>query len=74
MGGRYFAEIVKEVAIDLAESKYQHVEPRLSIYGRSYDEYQRLADWAVRNDVYSDHIVWLIQIPRLFDIYKVNVQ
>ena len=71
MGGRYFAEIVNQVALDLEESKYQHAEPRLSIYGRSPDEYDQLAKWAVRNDVYSDHVVWLIQIPRLFDIYKV---
>ena len=71
MGGKYFAQIVKQVALDLEESKYQHAEPRLSIYGRTYDEYDQLAEWAVRNDVYSDHIVWLIQVPRLYNIYKV---
>ena len=72
MNGQFFADIVKQVGKDLEESKYQHAEPRLSIYGRRYDEFEKLAKWAVSNDVYSSHIVWLIQIPRIFDIYKVN--
>ena len=72
MNGQFFADIVKQVGMDLEESKYQHAEPRLSIYGRRYDEFEKLAKWAVSNDVYSSHIVWLIQIPRIFDIYKVN--
>ena len=74
MGGQYFADIVKQVGEDLEESKYQHAEPRLSIYGRRYDEFEKLAKWAVNNNVYSSHLVWLIQIPRIFDIYKKNNQ
>lgn len=70
--GKYFAEIIKEVMSDLEESKYQNAEPRLSIYGRSAKEWQALADWAVSNDVYSDNVRWLIQVPRLYDIYKSN--
>merc|ERR1712088_933163 len=27
---------------------------------------------AINNNVYSDNVRWLIQVPRLFDIYKVN--
>ena len=72
MNGQFFADIVKQVGQDLEESKYQHAEPRLSIYGRRYDEFEKLAKWAVSNDVYSSHIVWLIQVPRIFDIYKVH--
>ncbi|KRX87890.1 AMP deaminase 2 [Trichinella pseudospiralis] len=68
--GEFFAEVMKEVIADLAESKYQHAEYRLSIYGRSADEWDKLADWAIRNNVHSHHVRWLIQIPRLFDIYK----
>jgi len=74
MNGQFFADIVKQVGQDLEESKYQHAEPRLSIYGRRYDEFEKLAKWATSNDVYSSHIVWLIQIPRIFDIYKKNGQ
>ncbi|XP_068159360.1 AMP deaminase 2 isoform X2 [Drosophila tropicalis] len=72
LNGKYFAQIIKEVAFDLEESKYQNAELRLSIYGKSADEWNKLAKWAIDNDVYSSNIRWLIQIPRLFDIFKSN--
>lgn len=50
---------------DLEESKYQNSELRLSIYGRSRDEWDKLAKWAVKHRVYSDNVRWLIQVPRL---------
>jgi len=50
---------------DLDDSKYQNAEYRLSIYGRSADEWDNLAKWAIRHDVYSDNVRWLIQVPRL---------
>ncbi|GIY44938.1 AMP deaminase 2 [Caerostris darwini] len=70
--GKYFAAILKEVFSDLEESKYQNAEPRLSIYGRKMEEWDSLAEWAVRNNMYSDNVRYLIQIPRLYDIYKSN--
>ncbi|WKY11007.1 hypothetical protein Q1695_002950 [Nippostrongylus brasiliensis] len=70
VGGKYFAEVLKEVLSDLEDSKYQHAEPRLSIYGRSKDEWDKLAKWAITHDVWSPNVRWLIQIPRLYDIYK----
>ncbi|XP_043226127.1 AMP deaminase 2-like [Amphibalanus amphitrite] len=72
MKGRYFANIIKEVCADLEESKYQSAEPRLSIYGRSPGEWDKLAKWAVDNNVYSDNVRWLVQTPRLYDIYRSN--
>ncbi|XP_015231598.1 PREDICTED: AMP deaminase 2-like isoform X2 [Cyprinodon variegatus] len=72
--GKYFAHIVKEVMYDLEESKYQNSELRLSIYGRSRDEWDRLAEWAVKHRVYSDNVRWLIQVPRLFDVYHTKKQ
>ncbi|KAM3959322.1 AMP deaminase 2-like isoform 2-T3 [Aphomia sociella] len=72
MNGKYFARIIKEVASDLEESKYQNAELRLSIYGKSTDEWAKLAKWAIQYKVYSDNVRWLIQIPRLFDIFKSN--
>lgn len=70
--GRYFAQILNEVLYDLDESKYQNAELRLSIYGRNLDEWDNLAKWAIRNNVYSDNLRWLIQIPRIYDIYRSN--
>ena len=63
--GRYFAQLLKEVIIDLEESKYQNAELRISIYGRSKDEWDKLAKWAIDNEIYSNNIRWLIQVPRL---------
>ncbi|KAL1422682.1 hypothetical protein MTO96_003767 [Rhipicephalus appendiculatus] len=68
----YFAEILKEVMSDLEESKYQNAELRLSIYGRSRNEWDKLAKWAVRNTMYSDNVRWLVQVPRLYDVFKSN--
>nr|CAH8837947.1 unnamed protein product [Trichobilharzia regenti]CAH8837986.1 unnamed protein product [Trichobilharzia regenti]CAH8837989.1 unnamed protein product [Trichobilharzia regenti] len=67
--GVFFAHVLKEVFSDLSESKYQNAEPRLSIYGRSINEWDNLAKWAIDCKVYSDNVRWLIQVPRLFDVY-----
>ncbi|XP_061189305.1 AMP deaminase 2-like isoform X3 [Saccostrea echinata] len=70
INGKYFGHVIKEVMEDLEESKYQNAEYRLSIYGRSRDEWDKLARWAIANKIYSDNVRWMIQIPRLYDIYK----
>ncbi|XP_041083503.1 AMP deaminase 2-like isoform X2 [Polyodon spathula] len=72
--GKYFGHIIKEVMEDLEESKYQNVELRLSIYGRSRDEWDSLAKWAVKHKVHSDNVRWLVQVPRLFDVYRTKKQ
>lgn len=72
LNGKYFANIIKEVASDFEESKYQNAELRLSIYGKSPDEWFKLAKWAIDGNVASNNIRWLIQIPRLYDIFKTN--
>ena len=68
--GRYLAEITKEVISDLESSKYQMVEWRISIYGRELGEWDKLAAWVVDNKLFSPNVRWLIQIPRLYDVYK----
>lgn len=70
--GRYLAEITKEVMSDLESSKYQMVEWRISIYGRTLDEWDKLAAWVVDNKLFSPNVRWLIQIPRLYDVYKAS--
>ncbi|MCJ1311379.1 AMP deaminase [Agyrium rufum] len=67
--GRYLAEITREVISDLESSKYQMVEWRISIYGRSLDEWDKLAAWVVDHKLFSHNVRWLIQIPRLYDVY-----
>ncbi|EGW33479.1 uncharacterized protein SPAPADRAFT_60828 [Spathaspora passalidarum NRRL Y-27907] len=70
--GRYLAELTKQVFDDLESSKYQMVELRISIYGRSIHEWDKLAAWIIDNKLYSHNVRWLIQVPRLYDLYKKN--
>jgi len=70
LGGRYLAEITHELFQDLRDTKYQNSEPRLSIYGRAADEWAKLAAWAVNHKIYSDNVRWLIQVPRLYSMYR----
>ncbi|KAF8644681.1 hypothetical protein AX16_008341 [Volvariella volvacea WC 439] len=70
--GRYLAELTKEVMTDLEQSKYQNCEWRISIYGRSTDEWDKLAKWVIKNKLYSHNVRWLIQVPRLYEVYKAN--
>ena len=68
--GRYLAEMTKQVISDLESSKYQMVEWRISVYGRSVDEWDKLAAWVVDNKLFSHNVRWLIQVPRLYDVFK----
>ena len=68
--GRFLAEITKEVINDLEANKYQMAEYRISIYGRRLAEWDTLASWVLNNRVVSKNVVWLIQIPRLYNVYK----
>lgn len=60
--GRFLAELTKEVLVDLEASKYQHAEYRISIYGRKQVEWDILAAWYCQNKLYSDNVLWLIQV------------
>jgi len=69
LNGRYFAELTQELFDDLEESKYQAAEYRISIYGRSRNEWDGLAAWVVDHKLYSPNNRWLVQIPRLYGLY-----
>ena len=68
--GRYLADITKEVFGDVENSKYQLMEPRISIYGRNRSEWADLGAWTYDNKVTSKHVRWMVQVPRLYSIYK----
>lgn len=68
--GRYLSELSKEVISDLEASRYQMAEYRISIYGKSIDEWDKLAAWIYDNQIFSDSIRWMIQLPRLYNVYK----
>jgi AMP deaminase len=68
--GRFLAEITKEVFTDLEANKYQFAELRLSIYGKKRDEWLLLSKWFCDFDLRCSNIKWMIQIPRLYSVYK----
>jgi len=70
IGGRFYAEVINEVISDLEDSKYQHAEYRVSIYGKNMKEWEKLADWFHDHKMSSPNVRWLIQTPRIFQIYK----
>ena len=72
---------------DLEQSKYQVSRPtlgfnqayteqncewRASVYGKSVDEWDKLAKWVINNKLLSHNVRWLIQVPRLYNVYKEN--
>ena len=50
----------------------QNCEWRISIYGRKLDEWDKLAKWIIDNKLFSHNVRWLVQIPRLYDLFKQN--
>lgn len=68
--GKYLAELTLEVLSDLRESKYQNSEYRVSIYGKDIQEWDKMGQWFEDYKIFSDNVRWLIQIPRLYSIYK----
>ncbi|XP_035237912.1 AMP deaminase 1 isoform X2 [Anguilla anguilla] len=70
INGEYFATIIKEVASDLEDAKYQYAEPRLSIYGCNPAEWAKLAGWFNKHRVFSPQLKWMIQVPRIYDIFR----
>jgi len=80
IGGRYFAELLKIVLMrhELSKGHVSGVELRLSIYGMERHEWDDLAEWMLRDwegGVFPGPVVsksnrWLVQIPRLWRIYR----
>lgn len=68
--GRYLAEITREVFADLEAAKYTLAEYRLSIYGKTRDEWTKLAAWVVDHGLASAQVRWMIQVPRLYEVYR----
>ena len=44
----------------------QMAEYRISIYGRKQSEWDQMASWIVNNELYSENVVWLIQVLTRF--------
>lgn len=64
--GKYYAEIAHEVFENIEKSN-KKTEYRISIYGRTFDEWDHLAEWADKFDVHSPNNRWVIQFPRVYE-------
>ena len=74
INGKYFAEITKELIVGLEREQYILSEYRVSIYGRSLNEWKKLAIWFNTFQLKSKCVKWLIQVPRLYGVYKSSSQ
>ena len=70
MGGRYFAEIAKKTFAQYSQDKYTYAEMRLSIYGRKRNEWTNLAQWFDTHGMASNHNKWMVQVPRIYKIFR----
>ncbi|PRQ58140.1 putative AMP deaminase [Rosa chinensis] len=74
--GRFLAELTKQVFSDLSASKYQMAEQRITKYGKKQSEWDQMASWIVNNELYSENVVWLIQvlciIISVFDLWHLS--
>lgn len=70
MGGRYFAELIRDTFEQQAKEGNTYSEYRLSIYGRHPQEWDQLARWFVIHGMCHATNRWMVQIPRLFALYR----
>eukprot|EP01112_Ceratiomyxa_fruticulosa_P012622 TRINITY_DN3504_c0_g2_i1.p1 TRINITY_DN3504_c0_g2~~TRINITY_DN3504_c0_g2_i1.p1 ORF type:complete len:1316 (+),score=284.18 TRINITY_DN3504_c0_g2_i1:786-4733(+) len=71
--GKYFAEITKELFEKMeTDTRLQATEYRVSIYGAKRTEWDSLAKWITKHKVKSAHNRFLVQIPRIYNIYKAS--
>lgn len=68
--GRYLAELTREVFEKYSKNPSLKVETRISIYGKSLDEWNKLASWINKYDINFHNNRWLVQIPRNYHILK----
>eukprot|EP01084_Bolivina_argentea_P036373 67307_1 len=70
INGKFLADITREVCHELEYQKYQFCEYRLSIYGKKKTEWDIVSNWICNNNLNSTQVRWLIQIPRIYPIFK----
>jgi len=68
--GRFLAELTREVMAVHSRQKFICAEWRISIYGRSRDEWEKLAKWFRKYSIQCQQVRWLIQVPRIYPVFK----
>ena len=70
--GEYLAELTKMIMREMEDEKYCFAELRISIYGKSNQEWSKMAEWFKLHQIFSHQVRWMIQIPRLYSVYRKN--
>ena len=69
--GKHLANITKIAHNRLAESDHMYAEWRISVMGKSTDEWYKIADFMIENKLDElTHNKWMVQNPRLYGIMK----
>lgn len=72
MGGRYFAELTKQLFEHLEHERAGvcFTEYRVSVYGSTPTQWMELAEWISRYKLNSTHNRWMVQVPRIYRVFK----
>ena len=70
MNGRYFAELTNLTFDAFSKDRYTFAENRLSVYGNAITEWKKLADWFDTHGMASKHNKWMVQVPRVYSVFR----
>lgn len=68
--GRYLAELTRDVITDAEQREYVACEFGISVYGKSKREWATLSKWCTENSLFSEQLRWLVQVPRLYGVFR----
>lgn len=68
LDGEYLEKYITRQC-DRAQKANIVLEPRISIKGRHYGEWEELAKWVHRRQVVHKHLAWAVQLPRIYQIW-----
>ncbi|KAI5181348.1 AMP deaminase [Nematocida sp. AWRm80] len=69
-GGKFLAEITKELLREIEDNAYLMCEWGISVYGKKKNELEILCNWIDTHNIKSSHLRWYIQVPRLYALFK----
>eukprot|EP00940_MAST-03C_sp_MAST-3C-sp2_P000641 g641.t1 len=72
MDGRYFAELTRQVLQHLEHCRAGNIfaEFRVSVYGSTPNDWAQVAKWTCDNELFSRHNRWVVQVPRIYRVFK----
>lgn len=56
--------------VGFCPSRLRRSSADISAAGRNLQEWDKLAKWVVNHKLFSHNVRWLIQVPRLYEVYK----